>query len=762
MKRLLVFTILLVISCTSKGFCCYFYPYGEDIRYSVFNPDNFNFDGFRIYNYTSSYFYDEKYTTRLNTITENDLMWYNHCKKSVAIDEIKKAIFEIDISEVSPKSKNKFIQYLYKQHDNETIHYLLFAKKLEELNPEQNDLWENNTDVKDKQRDKAINEAFLKTKSVQNVIIKKRYYYQIFKLLAFNGDSKRTIKLYEAYTKLFNTTDFLDNWALFYRMDAEPDNAKMNYLAAQVFARGTDNKFDIKWYFNKNIPIEKVVKFAKNDKEKANIHVLYSFRRLDQNLENIKKIYAFDSKNNGLNFLLLREINKLEDWILTPTYTMYLPSLREDYWENSNGSRILNRVEVDRKYASKVLEFVNSADMNAVEDPIFWKMSKSYLEFLTKEYSKSLQTIKSFENQIRDDKIKRQCTIVKALALTANQDKSEAKILKSIEKTIIDEYNKENYSFLFGLAKELEILDNKADAAFLISKINKDDYYEYEMNLYWKSKSDKITLHDDFYYDWYGYSDAELSKDDLHKVIATINDPYLSQFNRWLIKELQNEPNKINDLMGIKYMREDNLKMAYNYFLKVDKNHYTNAPLFNENPFYKIKGFMDFDKKKTAQNITKATMVQTLIQLKNKANDSKNKNRNQDYFLIANCYYNMSYYGNAWMLKRISRTGERDSNYEDEVEYYGCQKAKFYYQKAFESSKSKKFKALSNYMMSKCQARENEFKLLKQYERDYYISGDEFRQANNSAFSGFMSRYKDEYYEFTSNCELFSVYFKAK
>ena len=159
MKRLLVYTILLVISCTSKGFCCYFYPYGEDIRYSVFNPDNFNFDGYRIYNYTSSYFYDENYTTNINTVTENDLMWYNHCKKSVAIDEIKKAIFEIDISEVSPKSKNKFIQYLYNQHDYQTLNYLLFAKKAEELNPAQNDVWENNTDVNDKLRDKVREQA---------------------------------------------------------------------------------------------------------------------------------------------------------------------------------------------------------------------------------------------------------------------------------------------------------------------------------------------------------------------------------------------------------------------------------------------------------------------------------------------------------------------------------------------------------------------------------------------------------------------------
>ncbi len=687
-------------------------------------------------------------------------MWYNHCKKSVSIDEIKKAVFEIDVSEVSPKSKNKFIQYLYRQKDYETINYLLFAKKVEGLNPEQNDLWENNTDIKDKFRDKAIDEAFGGIKSAQNSIVKKRYYYQIFKLLAFKNDSKRTIRLYDSYTKLFKTNDFLDNWALFYRMDAEPDDTKMNYFAAQVFARGTDNKFDVKWYFNKNIPIEKVLKFAISDKEKANIHVLYSFRRLDQNLENMQKTYAFDSKNKGLNFLLLREINKLEDWILTPTYTMYLPSLREDYWENSNGNRILSRVDVDRKYASKVLEFVNSVDMDSVEDRVFWKLSKAYLEFLTQEYSKSLETIKSFENQIKDDKIKRQCSIIKALALTANQDVKEATILKSIEKIIFDEYSKENYSFLFGLAKELEVLDSKADAAFLISKIKRNDYGN--SYLFWKSRSNKITLHDDFYSDWYGYIDAELSVSDLQKVIATINSPNSSQFDRWLTKDLHNESNKINDLMGIKFMREDNLKRAYNYFVKVDKNHYTNAPLFNENPFYKIKGYMNFDATKIASNLSKANVVATLIQLKKKAENVANKNRDQDYFLIANCYYNMSYYGNSWMMKRISRTEGRDANYDDEAEYYCCHQAKSYYKKAFENSKSNKFKALSQYMMAKCQARENEFKLISKYEKYYYVDNDELNRVNNQAFSSFISQYRNDYDTMSSGCEYFSIYFKAR
>jgi hypothetical protein len=759
MKRLIVFILLLVINIPLKGFACYFYPYGEDIRFSIFNPDNFKYDGFRIYNYTSTYFYEENYTTNLDNVTENDLLWFNHCHKKIPITEIKKAIFEIDISEVSANSKNSFIQYLFKQKDFQTINYLLFAKDLEKLNPNSNDLWENNYDLQNKFRNKKIDEALKRISALKNITLKKRYYYQIFKLLSYMGANDRTINLFNKYSRLFKTTDFLDDWALFYRMNAETNNIKINYLAAQVFARGTDNKFDIKWYFNKNIPIDSVLNFANNNQEKANIYVLYSFRKIDQNLDNIKNVHQYDPKNPGLSFLLLRELNKIEDWILTPTYTMYLPTLREDYWENSNEKRILNRVEVDRKYASKVLEFVNSVEVNSVEDKDFWLLSKSYLEFLTKDYSSSLKTLNSFDAKYKDEGIKRQYDMIRALVLTANQDKKNVKILNLIEKTIKNEYDNKNYSFLFGLAKELEILDDKVDAAFLISKIETDDYENHKP--YWKSRGGKKTLFDDFYYDWYGYIDAELSSKDMQTLINTINSNHLSKFEKWKIIELQKESNKINDLMGIKCMRDDKLKLAYYYFSKVDKNHYTNNPLFNENPFYKIKGYMNFNETKKSENLTKSKVVLNLIRLIENAIKPKNLRRNQDYFLIANCYYNMSYYGNSWMMKRISRTENRDSNYDDDLEYYRCHKAKYYYQKASEASNSKKFKALCAYMISKCLARENEFLLLEQYERDYYVDYKQLEKINEQSFADFKNKYPIDYDEMISNCEIFSIYFNT-
>jgi len=764
MKLWLNFTLLLVISFTQKGYACYFYPYGEDIRFSVFNPENLNYNGFRMYNYSSSYYYydmEEGYSTNLNTITENDVSWYNHCKKSIAINEIKKAVFEIPLSEFNIKSKNLFIRYLYQNKDFETIAYLQFAKETEKILQINDDQWERNYEIANKLIAKKIEVAKQKITSVKNNTLKKRYYYQIFKLLSYTQDSTlKTIALFNEYSKNYKTRDFLDNWALYYRMNAEENDSKENYLAAQVFARGTDNKFNIQWHFNKNIPINQVLKFAKTNEEKANVYVLYSFKKIDQNLDDIEKIQKLDAKNAGLSFLILREINKIEDWVLTPSYTMYLPVLREDYWENSNEQRILNRADVDRKYAVKLLNFIKKTDLNKVDNKNFYLLSKSYLEFLTKDYSNSLQTIASFEKSVSDVNLKRQLDIVKAMSLTANQEKNKAVILEETKEIILNEYKKNNFSFLFAIAKELEFLNNKKDASFIISRFEGID--SESANMFWKSKTGKVSLIDDYYYDWYGYVDAELNTGELESLISELNKKSTNSFDEWKKQTIKNNSNKINDLMGIKYMRDNNLKMAYTYFSKVSESHYTNG-LFNENPFYKIKGYMNFDKKQTFINLDKASVTLTLMNHLKNAEKTKSKNRDLHYFLAANCYYNMTYYGNSWMMKRISWSNNiPESNMIDEKEYYTCYQAKELYQKAFNTSKNKNFKALCAYMIAKCDARKNEYNIRQQYERYYFIEDGVLDKLNEKSFSNFKTKYPDDYHEFMSNCEIFTQYFNSR
>jgi hypothetical protein len=715
-----------------------------------------------MYNYTYSYYYEDDYLYNLNSVTENDLMWQKYCDIKIEIPEIKKAVFQVSIDKFNNKNKNPFIQYLFTNEKKEAIDYLIFAKSLEKLS-KGDDLWENNQDVFSKIRKTKIDEAFKRIEGCKEKIIQKRYLYQIFRLLQYNGDSKEITSLYSKYFDKNVSDDFIDDWALYYRMNAEKDDIKMNLLAAQVFARGTDNKFEIRWNFNKDIPIDRVLELAETDEERANVYILYSFKKTDRNLNYIKKIYSLDKSNKGLNFLLLREINKLEDWILTPSYTMYLPVLREDYWENNTTSRILNRVEEDRSYAKEVLDFVEIIDEKAVVDSDFWNISKAYLFFLNKEYKKGLEVISSCENNLVLEKSKQQVNIIKALCLTANQELGNVIVLDEVKPILLKASKNNDYRFLFAIAKELEFLGNNIDAGFIISHLNNDKYGE--NSTFWKSRNNRVTLSDDYFYDWYGYIDSEFSLEEMKGLVSELElNTNNSDFDLWKLYFLRKEKSKIYDLLGIKYIRENQLENAYIAFSRMPKDHYTNH-LFNENPFYKIKGYMNFDNKKSAISLSKASVVKELLYHINRGNAVDEKEREKHYFLAANCYYNMSYHGNSWMLRRIYwSTNEVNSNLIDEDEYKECNLAKVYYLKAYKSAKTEEFKALCIYMKNKCDARKNShnyFKLLSENRYSIY-NNKEYDSVIDHSFQELKSKYPNEYSDLVSNCEIYSEYYNLR
>ena len=166
----------------------------------------------------------------------------------------------------------------------------------------------------------------------------------------------------------------------------------------------------------------------------------------------LKEIYANSYKSKILSFLLLREINKIEDWVYTPYYTNYLPSIEfANSWYDSkiivSTNSLRERSERDRVYAQQVLDFVNSVDLAKVENVVLWKSVQIQLLFLTKNYQECLKKIESFEKQYSNEKIFSQIEKLKAICITANQDFGKAIIKNDIKSTIIKYKNDERFLF---------------------------------------------------------------------------------------------------------------------------------------------------------------------------------------------------------------------------------------------------------------------------------------------------------------------------
>ena len=110
---------------------------------------------------------------------------------------------------------------------------------------------------------------------------------------------------------------------------------------------------------------------------------------------------------------------------------------------------------------------------------------------------------------------------------------------------------------------------------------------------------------------------------------------------------------------------------------------------------------------------TKLTLAETLLSLQKKA-VSDPENAGKYYHLLGNAYYNMTYFGPAWMALDYSRSGgswwylgRYESWYQFDPETFDevvdMTLAEQYYEKSVAASKDSELAALSTFMAAKCE-----------------------------------------------------------
>jgi hypothetical protein len=521
--------------------------------------------------------------------------------------------------------------------------------------------------------------------------------------------------------------------------------------------------------FDSKLSLGQILRYAKNDNERANIYILAAVKKHDRALDYIKQAYTLNPKNEGIGFLMLREVNKLEDWIYTPYYTLFSPSISNSS-DSDTEKVILKRVEEDRKYAMQVLAFAEVVQAKVIpseSDAVYWMQVQAQLELLTKQYDKCLLTISKVLKKINPgSESYQQIDRIYALALTARQQAGKAVILKEIEPILLK--NKEDRKFIFAVGRELEYKGNTTDAALLYANLfdgYTDDTRKWS-GVYWKDGKG-LSAYDDYYTDWFGYLNFNYSPEKVQLLINDISsNKGTDAFSKWKYEWITGKISVLYDLLGTKYMRQNKLQEACAAFGKAGNKHweenygfwekrdyFESGNQFNQNPFYKIKNTPEFMPSKNSERVNKYTVVKQLMFYLKKAEDENEKDRDYYYFLVANCYFNMTDYGNSWMMRRFYQSSNDEAGQiEDEYEYYNCTLAKKYYRLAYTQAKTHKFKALCLRMLGYCESRAD---------GTYWEDGKLNSTEEYPAYIKLKKEYP-EYYKELSNCTAFSDYFKAR
>ncbi|KGO78868.1 hypothetical protein Q763_16425 [Flavobacterium beibuense F44-8] len=747
MKRFQLF-ILVLLSSSIIGYPCGYYPYGEQVRMCFFKPE------YQDYNYYSPFFYTSQYYNDVEAKIDagdgsNDIFWYNYCNGKVPMPAVTECVYSLPANDLDKASFNGMVQYLITTNDTVALNYLRFAKQCEPANGWYDDPWERDVENLVKQRGTLITKAIEYSKASGKEEFKRRYAFLAIRLDYYNGNYDILRSLYKEVFSQSENKDIIYYWAThFYTLTIE-DKVEAAYYAAQVFANAPDKSFAVYRSFDKNLPIDEILHFAQNDKEKANIYVLAAIRKPGRALDYIKKAYKLDPNSEVMELLMLREVNKLEDWIHTPYYTLFTPTVTTESYPDSTEEVMMKRVEEDRQYAREVLSFVKS--MKKTED-VYWLQVKANLELLAQQYKECVQTISKLDKKdINKVEAKNQIEKIYALALTAFQEKGKAVIPEKVKILLLK--FKDDQRFVFAIGRELEYKGNTTDAALMYCNLVSEFYKEGNRwsDVYWKDGK-KIGNYYDYFNDWFTYIDFNYTPPQIEQLIENIqNNKATDEFSNWKYSWITTKQSVLYDLLGTKYIRSNKLEEAAaayekagnkywedNYGFWERKSFFNSGNQFDANPFYTLKYTPEFIPMRDTIKVNKYTVTKQLINYLAKAEDKNEKDRDYYYFLVANCYYNMTDYGNSWMMRRYYKSYDNIKGFQDDEEYYDCVLAKKYYHKAFEHAKTDKFKALCLRLIASCNQNKDDKELL------------EFATS------------KEMYDDLTSNCTRFSDYFKAR
>jgi hypothetical protein len=739
MKKFLVFTIILLNSFRINA--CGYSPYGEDVRYSLFLPKYFNYNEYYGFYYNNfAWGYDsikDAYQDQI-AYSANVLDWYYYLDKKVPINQIDFFNNNLALTDIHKYSDNELLKFLFKNNKNDILNYFVFAKKCEGFNSYNSE----NTWEKDELDHKVESSKFEKElvyayHHEKNNFLKRKYAFQCIRLAYYNGNIPLINSVF-AKEFLNSKKDYLYYWSLYFHCFTSDYIGKYNDIA-EIFANCPEKAFASQFHFIDKFNLKKELQFAKNQSQVANLYAYQSARILDENLNNLRIIYQNKPNFRTLDFLLLREINKIEDWVYTPYYTNYSPSIDEEgYYSEDDESKITTetlrkRSEKDRIYALEVLNFINECDLSKVNNIVLWKSAKIQLLFITRQYQNALNEIQIFEKKYKKENVFEEIQKIKALCLTAQQEYGKAQILNQV-KPFIEKFSSDN-RFIFALGRELEYKGNLFDGIALISNNaveNKE--YSYDANdVEWRGNRLQSSSNLDVFYNYFDYLDFVYSANNLQIIVDKLNHLSDEKLNNRMYQTLINNKDYLIDLLGTKYIREDRLNEALATFKTLNKKYwddnynawergrYDEYMSFDENPFYKVKHTPNFIQPKERYFVNKLSITEHLVKYLKLANDVARNDRDYYYFLVANCYLNMTDIGNSWMMRRFnSYTSYTEAyvneSYIDNIEYRTRTKTTQFYDLAYQNSKSDKFKALCLHMINFSQSYDiKENRLKKEY-----------------------------------------------
>lgn len=750
-KILKKFSILIISSSlvitTSIVFACAYYDYDSNFYNSFFAPETSNTPESKIfYRSLQTYYSSDRINDAIHIMDSTNIEeWKTFFTSKVSFEDLEFIIYKSRIGEIDTcifflkdnkypikdnLKENTLLSFEDKSKTKEFLFYLGFAKRCEPFSTYITEWW-NEDNTSDPRKDKSAMEVLLAGGKKAMIItkssyLKERYAFQITRLLYQIGTYEDCVNFYYQNVTLFNSKSSIPYRALGYVAASQyklKKYSEANYLYSLIFENCPPMRKISFFSFHpqEETDWQGALALAKNSHEKEVLwHLLGIY--VDP-LRAMQEIYKLNPKSNLLDLLIVRAVNINEE-----SFIGY-----EDYWERPDSGYSLRskKVEID------LLDFTQKlADAGNTNKPYLWNLTSGYLNLAQGKYNKAEEYLKKAESNSRND-------------ILVNEQIHSLRIM-----IMVEQYLKSDPKTEDKLTKELNWLISKERNVSLRNSC----IYKWSLS----RLSEKYKSWGDFIkaqcLDYRQNLNFYESKENINSLIALVDKPAKTGFESFIIglhpysKETMVYYKAINSIY--QYNFEEAFKML---------NECLNAgsEVLENNPFdiyIKDCYSCDYGEKEV---FTQYTFVKRMLELQNKI-ITDSKNASQYYFLLANGFYNMTYFGNSRNMysSPIKSYGHIYfySDYDKEIKkspITDCNKALEYYQKAMDLSTDIEFKAKCCFMAAKCE--QNKYFISDDFSYKTPIrSGIYFKQLRDNYST---TRY---YQEVINECGYFEKYVSQK
>lgn len=643
MTRLVYCCLFLAFILPATTNACGYYLFGEDYRIALLNPYVIGED-YSAFFYSSDILNHTQNAQVGHDRRRNSELWAEELGPGVTWEDVMMLLYGVNLpsrqlaialSNQDP-NHNPAQAAIKRRPDLQEYFNLIKAYETTEVL----DWWDESEpaapDAPDYQRlaqrgyDKAAPGSFLK----------ERYAYQLL-LLAYYADDDAAMATY--FNRHFKgKTGPLADWARFHFAGQWNEEGRYVVEMANAFRYAPEKNLAAYRRTKGMGAPEQYLPVTKSDTERANLYALAALHRPGKALEMIRRAYTFDPGSPLIELLLVREFNKVEDWLMSHRLTNVGPAVAsfqsprwdENYWKNLDRIR-RESFKTDRAYLKELRTFIDGYRSGR---PDFAQILRAQAALLDEDYLTALNYARLLEQQ--PGTIGNQARIVSYLATLQN---------KQTNKGELDNFVAQNLPRLEALFTE----DDNLKPA--LSRITAQVYAErgdtvsayllHNRSLALPSGYEWATE----YYSQIDFLDRKISDGMMRRVIALLaGQPLKTPLNALLLASDQPHINAVRDLAGTLALRRNDLALALRYFEQIPnewyKNNYYFSDYLRESPLSDIVG--------NPISFTSKTDLMRQMLVLEEMSDKGGDAGAAACLALGKAWYNMGGFGGGWMMLR--------------------------------------------------------------------------------------------------------------